>query len=98
LLLDRWWDSLGKDVEEVRIEINQLITKQVAGWLMIFVLNIGIVILAVLSTFQSIYIADKLGTIWLCFGLFIGGILVGTVMMDRGIDRIFRRKAKASST
>ena len=93
-LLDRWWNSLSKDVEEVRIEINSLVTKEVVVWLRIFLMTFGIPFVALLSILQPIYVADKLVSVWIGFLLFIGGIILGILLMEKGIDRIFREKAE----
>ena len=93
-MLDRWWDSLSKDVEEVRIEINRLVTREVVAWLRILLMTFGIPFVALFSTLQPVYIADKLASVWLGLSLFIGGIIVGIFIMEKGIDRIFREEAK----
>lgn len=94
--LDRWWDSLNKESEEIRIQINKACTslrvKLLKAILGTYVF--GFLLIAIQAFPQTVWITNTIAPLWGLLVMFLMGILVGTFVFEALVDATFRDKAR----
>ena len=95
--MDKWWESLTKETEDCRIQINISLNNEVVKSMKRILLTTLLGVVAILLSFlQPTYVADKIGLILIFAYLFHIGMLIGVYTIDQKTERVFKAKASKS--